>query len=68
MRMFFGIIVGVFLTIGAAYVFDSARKTSGLEGTTERPLVNWDEVEHQLKILSSSVQEGWSRLTGRRSG
>ena len=56
MRMFFGIIVGVVLTIGAAYVSDSIR--------TERPVVNWDVVNHGLKALSSTVQGGWARLTG----
>lgn len=68
MRIFFGMILGILVTIGAAYVFDSVRKTNGPEGSTERPLVNWDEVEHQFKILSSSIQDGWSRLTGRRDG
>ncbi len=64
MRMFFGIIVGVILTIGAAYVSDSIRNTSGAEGTAERPVVNWDVVNHGIKALSSTVQDGWARLTG----
>lgn len=64
MRMFFGIIVGVFLTIGAAYVYDSVRDTSGAEGTAARPVVNWDVVNHELRNLSSAVQDGWARLTG----
>jgi hypothetical protein len=64
MRMFFGIIVGIILTIGAAYVTDSIRNTSGAEGTAERPVVNWDVVNHGIKALSSTVQGGWARLTG----
>ena len=64
MRMFFGIIVGIVLTIGAAYVADSIRNTSGAEGTAERPVVNWDVVNHGIKALSSTVQGGWARLTG----
>jgi hypothetical protein len=64
MRMFFGIILGIVLTIGAAYVSDSIRDTSGAEGTAERPVVNWDVVNHGLKALSSTVQGGWARLTG----
>jgi hypothetical protein len=64
MRMFFGIIVGIILTIGAAYVTDSVRNTSGAEGTAERPVVNWDVVNHGIKALSSTVQGGWARLTG----
>ena len=64
MRMFFGIILGVVLTIGAAYVFDTIRNTSGAEGTAERPVVNWDVVNDGIKVLSSTVQGGWARLTG----
>ena len=64
MRMFFGIILGVMLTIGAAYVSDSIRNTSGAEGTAERPVVNWDVVNHGIKALSSTVQDSWARLTG----
>ena len=64
MRMFFGIILGVVLTIGAAYVSDSIRNTSGAEGTAERPVVNWHVVNHGIKVLSSTVQGGWARLTG----
>jgi hypothetical protein len=64
MRMFFGIILGIILTIGAAYVSDTIRNTSGAEGTAERPVVNWDVVNHGIKALSSTVQSGWARLTG----
>ena len=64
MRMFFGIIVGIFLTIGAAYVADSIRNTSGPEGSTDRPVVNWEVVNHGIKILSATLQNGWARLTG----
>jgi hypothetical protein len=56
MRMFFGIILGIVLTVGAAYVADSIR--------SERPVVNWDVVNDGIKVLSSTVQGGWARLTG----
>ena len=64
MRMFFGIIVGIILTIGAAFVSDRIRNTSGGEGTFDRPVVNWDVVNHGIKALPSAVQGGWARLTG----
>jgi hypothetical protein len=63
--MFFGIILGIVLTIGAAYIFDSVRNTSGGEGTFDRPVVNWDVLGHSVKSLTSTVQDGLSRLTGR---
>jgi hypothetical protein len=62
MRMFFGIILGIVLTIGAAYIYDSVRKPSGGDGTYDRPIVNWDVLGH---TLSSTVQDGWARLTGK---
>jgi hypothetical protein len=61
MRMFFGIILGIVLTIGAAYIYDAVRKPSG-DGTYDRPIVNWDVLGH---TLSSTVQDGWARLTGK---
>ena len=65
MRMFFGIIVGIILTIGAAYIYDSVRNTSGGEGTFDRPVVNWDVLSHSIKNITSTVQDGIGRLTGR---
>ena len=64
MRMFFGIIVGIILTIGAAYGSDSIRNTSGAEGSFDRPFVNWDVVNHNIKTLSATLQEKWASLTG----
>jgi hypothetical protein len=65
MRMFFGIILGIVLTIGGAYIYDSIRNTSGGEGTFDRPVVNWDVLGHSVKSVTSAVQDGLARLTGR---
>jgi hypothetical protein len=65
MRMFFGIIIGIFLTVGAAYVSDSIRNTSGAEGSADRPVVNWEVVNHGIKTVTSTAQETWARLTSR---
>jgi hypothetical protein len=65
MRMFFGIIIGIVLTIGAAYIYDSVRNTSGGEGSFDRPVVNWDVLGHSMKSLTSAVQGGFARLTGK---
>jgi len=67
MRFLSGIIVDILLTVGSAYLFDGARKGEGSTGA-ERQIVNWDVVQAQLKILSSNIQDGWSRLTGRKEG
>jgi hypothetical protein len=57
MRMFLGIILGIILTIGAAYVADSVRNTKGGEDSFDRPFVNWDVVNHNIKTLSTRLQE-----------
>lgn len=61
--MFFGIILGILLTIGAAYVYDSVRLAGGAQGGIERPLVNWDVFNAIIKSLVASAQAGWARLT-----
>ena len=66
MRFLSGIIVGILLTIGSAYLFDMSRGGEGPAGA-ERRIVNWDVVQAQLKILSSNIQDGWSRITGRKT-
>ncbi len=68
MRFLFGVIVGVLLTVGTAYVFDSTRKSDAPAGAADRQMVNWDVVQAELKILAGNIQGGWSRLTGRKEG
>ncbi len=68
MRFLSGIIVGVLLTVGVAYVFDATRKTDGADGAVEQKMVNWDVVQKELKDLSSDIQGGWNRLTGHKEG
>ena len=68
MRMFFGIIVGIILTVGAAYVSDSIRNTSGPEGSFDRPMVNWDVVGQRLSELTSDMQVMWHDFTRQMTG
>jgi len=64
MRLIFGIILGVLLTIGGTYMSDSIRPATGPDGTEVKPMVNWDVVHEKVKIASNAVQDGWTRLTG----
>lgn len=57
--MLFGVIVGIALTVGVAYVLDSAQGAAG------ESLVNWNVVQRRLKALSASIQAGWSKLTNK---
>jgi hypothetical protein len=68
MRVFLGIVIGVFLTIASAYVIDSVTTgpaTAGAGATTvaRRPMVNWDVVDQNWHAFTESVRLGWNRLT-----
>jgi hypothetical protein len=69
MRYLLGIIVGVILTIGVAYLYDAS--TSGPSNAAaqtsveQRPMVNWDVVGRNWKSLSLGVRNTWNRLAAR---
>jgi hypothetical protein len=64
MRLIFGIILGVALTIGGAFILDTMRPAAGPDGVEVKPMVNWDVVGTKFKSASAAVQDGWTRLTG----
>jgi hypothetical protein len=75
-----GVILGVLLTVGSAYLYDSitgrAANTPPANATSsvvndQRPMVNWDVVSRELNDLRAGlnevgnrVQETWKKLTG----
>jgi hypothetical protein len=59
MRLIFGIIIGILLTIGGAYVHDSA---SDPANPSQRRIVNWDVADRNLREIASSLHDGWARL------
>ena len=69
MRLLFGIILGVFLTIGSAYVYDASTAplatSSTQAGVEGRPMVNWDVVRSNWRGWSSGVRSTWDRLASR---
>lgn len=64
MRFIFGIIVGIALTFGAAYVVDGMHSAPGPDGKEARRMVNWDVVGEDMRGLSSGVQDLWAKLVG----
>jgi hypothetical protein len=58
MRLILGIILGAALTVGAAYVADSAAGTGGAK------MVNWDVVAKNFDEVSAATRAGWKRITG----
>jgi hypothetical protein len=60
MRFALGLIVGVLITIAAAYLRDAALPS----GADARPMVNWDVVDRSVHDFSETVREQWARLVG----
>jgi hypothetical protein len=60
-RVLLGIILGVFLTIGGAYIHDT-QLASGKPGV-ERQMVNWDVVGRSWNQLTARVRQEWNKLT-----
>ena len=63
MRFIFGMIIGVLLTVGAAYIADS--RTDPLQGTR---MVNWTVVGERLDELTVGLQQVWDDFTRKITG
>jgi len=63
MQTLLGIIVGIFFTIGVAYVHDATIPPPA-SGTVsvERQMVNWDVVSGSWQDLKARVNAGWRKL------
>lgn len=71
MRTLFGIILGICLTIGGAYIYDSHNaldaSTTGAPAnlaTAPKPLVNWDIVTVKWQHLTERARSEWNRHAG----
>jgi hypothetical protein len=68
MRFFLGLVVGVLMTIGVAYLSDAA--VSGPSSTTtevdQRPMVNWDVVDKNWQNFTHGVRNTWNKLASAR--
>ena len=65
MRLLLGIILGVCLTVGGAYIYDSHTALDAQNGATvARPMVNWDIVGTKWQHLTVRARSEWTRLAG----
>jgi hypothetical protein len=64
MRLLFGIIIGVCLTIGGAYVYDSHNALNATTATATQPLVNWDTVNIKWQQLTERARSEWNKHAG----
>lgn len=60
MRTIVGFLLGIAVTIGAAYVHDTASA-----GTDAKPLVNWDQVGGVTRDAVDAARSQWKKLTER---
>jgi hypothetical protein len=69
MRVLFGIVLGVVLTVSVAFISDSlttdpATTTgSGSPTVAHRPMVNWDVVGDNMRVAQERVRAAWIRLS-----
>jgi hypothetical protein len=66
MRLFIGMILGACLTVGAAFCYDtwpSGTSTTGTVNTAaQRPMVNWDVVGENWRMVRDRAREAWTSL------
>lgn len=63
MRLLLGMILGAALTVGGAYLSDTASKST-VSSIDARPMVNWDVVGKNFDSVTAMIKQGWNRLTG----
>jgi hypothetical protein len=59
MRFFLGLILGIALTVGGAYVVDNMSSGPGA-----RPMVNWDVVAKSIDGVVALARDGWKKIAG----
>jgi hypothetical protein len=67
MRVLFGIILGVALTVSVAFISDTwstgpATTGSGTAAAEHHNMVNWDVVGDNTRIGRERLQAAWNRL------
>jgi hypothetical protein len=65
MRFISGIVIGVALTIGTAYIHDMLFAPASADSTAARPMVNWDAVGAAAHEAVERAREQWHRISAR---
>jgi hypothetical protein len=69
MRILLGIILGAFLTVGFAYMYDSSTthpsETAARASVEQRPMVNWDVVNGNWQGWTLNVRNTWHKFAAR---
>ena len=68
MNLFLGVVIGVLLTIGTAFIADALTTAEVTSEMCPKQIVNWDVAKERLLDSTDSIQTGWDRLkSGLRS-
>jgi len=68
MNLLFGIVVGILLTIGTAFMADAFVTSDVTADTCSKQIVNWDIAKERLHETTASIATGWDPLkSGLRS-
>jgi hypothetical protein len=69
MRLLFGVVLGVALTVGTAFIVDNAGTDLSTTGASNsgtavhRNMVNWDVVGENMRIAQERMRETWARIS-----
>ena len=62
MNLLLGIVLGILLTIGTAFMADAFTTSEVTAENCSKQIVNWDVAKERLHETSSSIATGWDRL------
>jgi len=62
MNLLFGIVVGILLTIGTAFIADAYSAPEVTAENCSKQIVNWDVAKERLHETTLSIATGWDRL------
>jgi hypothetical protein len=62
MNLLFGIVVGILLTIGTAFMADAFVTSDVTADTCSKQIVNWDIAKERLHETTASIETGWNRV------
>ena len=62
MNLIAGIVVGILLTIGMAFMADAFATSDVTAENCSRQIVNWDIAKERLHETTTSIATGWDRL------
>jgi hypothetical protein len=62
MNLIVGVLVGILLTIGTAFVADAFVSSDVTSEDCSKQIVNWSIAKDRLHETTASIQTGWDRL------